>query len=95
MKKKEKRKRKKKASGMDKDKDTDMDTETDTDADTDSAMKLANFCLASIWRYSPCSVVWLSDLISWRKSQQHCELIMPFSNENNNVQIHGAIGTAL
>ncbi len=80
---------------MDKDKDTDMDTETDTDADTDSAMKLANFCLASIWRYSPCSVVWLSDLISWRKSQQHCELIMPFSNENNNVQIHGAIGTAL
>jgi hypothetical protein len=54
-----KRKKEKEASGTDKDKNTnmDMDMETDTDADTDSAMKLANFCLASIWCFIPCSVV--------------------------------------
>jgi hypothetical protein len=35
--------------------DMDMDTVTDTDADTDtdSDIKLAHFCLESIWRYSP------------------------------------------
>jgi hypothetical protein len=73
--------------------DTDMDT--DTDVDTDSVMKLANFCLASIQRYSPCSVVLLSDVISWRKSQWRNELVPPFPNENDDLQIRRAIGTAL
>ncbi len=96
-KKKEKKKKEKEALGTDKDKDTDtdMDMDTDTDADTNSDMKLANFCLASIWRYSPCSVVWLNDFIPWRKSQQRYELVVSFSNENNDVQTHGVIETVL
>ncbi len=47
----------------------DMDTDRDTDTDTDSNMKLANFRLTSIQRYSPCSAIWRSDVRSWCKSQ--------------------------
>jgi hypothetical protein len=37
----------------DTDADVDMVTDTDADADTDTDIKLAHFCLESIWRYSP------------------------------------------
>ncbi len=93
--KKEKRRLKKEYSGTDRDKDTDMDTDKDTDTDRDSDMKLANFCLVSIWHYSPWSAVWMSNVISMCKSQQHFELVAPFSYVNGDMKIHSAIGTAL